>query len=200
MTPFYKKMRQHVDALIKECQHDITDYIHDIESASIEDIINDLQSIISNSQLTLYQDIIKTYQIDSRNFPSIDTFVYTADGCTLRQRIRRWINEYNKHRDKSLLIYRISLITKHGHRYIDEDLNLYIVKRFKLYEYVTTAPGTYGESCEHCRDNHGTFAIQKNFMLPPYHPDCDCIYWFHHAPIASDEPEDEDWMPEQEGA
>ena len=133
----------------------------------------------------------------------MEKFLYTADGHTLRQRIQRWIDEYNKYRDKSLLFYRLGLVCKHGLRYLDANLNYRIVLDEHFTEntffFVTTDAGIT-EACESCRDWHGTYDLRKGKPpLPPYHPDCDCIYWYHKTVDPKDEKDDENWMPEQEG-
>ena len=196
MTPFYIKIRKKTDALIKQNERDIRSYLLRQNISRREIIRIDLYSLIYNSYYDLWKYIVRVNQKDLLKFPSVDHFIYHADGIGLQERIDRWLDEYNRTRNLSLLYMRLRLITKHGHRYIDADMNLKIIKEDHRYNYVTIDVGLYGESCEDCRDHHGTYLINENFDLPPYHPDCDCVYWFHNEPRPEDEPDETEWTPE----
>jgi len=148
-----------------------------------------------------YDFLMRKYNMyQDRNFPKVDEFLYTKDGSKLIDRIKRWFDEFNHTRNKTLLFYRISLIAKHQGHYLDAEMTLKIVRETDVYKYCTISEGGVDETCEECIDYHGTYLITETFELPPYHPDCDCIYWFHNKPDPRNEPDDEeDYRPEQEG-
>lgn len=194
----------HLLKMQREAQGDLRIFIlNHLPAAQQKAAKDEIHRIIYKMLLDHYEWVISQYNVPMKwrnDIPEINECLYKDEGWTLDTSIEKWLQEFNKKRNKNLLMYRLCLIVKHQGRYMDAELNLKLVRLTHAYRYVTIAEGGFDETCEvECIDHHGTYKVEETFELPPYHPDCNCIYWFHNEPNSKDEPGDEDWMPEQLG-
>lgn len=204
MKPEFIKIRKEQDKQIKACLEDINEYIYGIKNPKRQTLEETLLTLIYTRMQDLYFLIPKYLGIEEYNQVPLEHYIYQEDGKTLIKRIRRWIDEYNTRRDKRLFAYRNKLIAKHSLRYLAIQLCHDIIVEYHLYKWVTIDHGPYCEEgpCEDCAHELGTFLVENvnATTLPPFHPTCDCIAFYHDGRDWKNEVDDEDWHPSENDA
>ena len=174
-TRDFKKLEKRTDPIITQGKEDHKDYVRNTKSPEAEDSEMFVRNTLENVVEEIKQWFIDEYDFPRSafdNFPSLDQLVWNQDGWTIHNAILKAYEEYNKIRDKSILILRIN-------RIIDtESIRL----RNTVFDSANEREGRFkkvqigGEdNCGNCGHFYGVFSVKNHlYVLPPFHPECEC--------------------------
>lgn len=174
-TREFKQIEKRTDPIIEQGKKDHAEYVKNTQSPTADDseifVRNTLEDVMKEIQQWLidYYDFVKS---DFDNFPSLDMLIWHKDGWSIRSALANIYEEYNKIRDKSLIILRVNIIIDTESIRLRNTIFDTANERTKRFNKVII---TGEDRCGNCGFFYGTFRVEKgDYILPPYHPDCGC--------------------------
>lgn len=177
----YKNLDSDISVLITDTLENISKLIIDSPLANEDKIINLIYSFLETVYSTIINSLSEIYsQLADFNVDDILDLTYQEDGKTIEDRV----HEY--------LLNHIDLISTLYKFYLLLDTESKNIKRAIIDNRVRPVASILIIECDEedchfgCDQYAGEYPADEPIELPPYHPNCDCFYYF----VETDDPDD----------
>lgn len=204
--PFKQKMNElktqtlHIrDNTVNKVSYEITKAVNHYDTKSWQDNLTNVLNIIYHGLADVYghtkTTLRKTYHRlpENKNIQNIGDLLYNGDGLTLDERCQQyWDAAEKKIKQGSNNQDIIVALTNAFYKIINTEMNFVRsnVKRMNkpLNASYIIIEGGECEGKDHPPCDGGEFDADELIDLPPYHPNCDCDYWY----VTDNNDEDDD--------
>ena len=177
----YKNLDSDISVLITDTLEDISELIIDDPLSNEKEIINLIYSFLE----TVYSTIISTFdeiysELADFKIEDIKDLTYQEDGKTIEDRVHEYLID---HKNLISTLYKFDLLL---------DTESKNIKRAIADNRVRPVASILIIECDEedchfgCDQYAGEYPADEPIELPPYHPNCDCFYYF----IETDDPDD----------
>ena len=149
---------------------------------SYDKIVDLMYAALTDTYLETSITLKKIYNQITDTIPNIEDFIYKDDKITLPQRIKQYWDEasnFLKNSETNIQEISLYLLTMYDRILNNEMINVRqgikkVKKPIASDNEVITITITNGDCCS----NGGFYLEEEAPELPPYHPNCDCDYWY----------------------
>ena len=177
----YKNLDSDISVLITDTLENISKLIIDSPLANEDKIINLIYSFLETVYSTIINSLSEIYsQLADFNIDDILDLTYQEDGKTIEDRVHEYLLN---HIDLISTLYKFDLLL---------DTESKNIKRAIIDNRVRPVASILIIECDEedchfgCDQYAGEYPADEPIELPPYHPNCDCFYYF----VETDDPDD----------
>lgn len=178
------KKDEHLESISSIINKSVKNYEDkDLWKKSYDDIVDIFYTLLTETYLETTIALRDIYEQISDEIPNIEDFIYTEDDITLPQRIKKYWDEAlsllkeSQVDSQQIALYILSMYDrilrtemaniKTGVKKVKKPISL----RPESIEVIVITDGV-------CCDNGGVYLADDAPALPPYHPDCECDWWY----------------------
>lgn len=149
---------------------------------SYDKIVDLVYAALTDTYLETSVTLKKIYNQITDTIPNIEDFIYKDDKITLPQRIKKYwdeVSNFLKNPETNTQEISLYLLTMYDRILNNEMINVKqgikkVKKPIASDNEIITITITDGECCS----NGGFYLEEEAPELPPYHPNCECDYWY----------------------